>query len=196
MHGIHMRSRKDVELEVVLQGTNLESILKWASGSEDKLMRIHLCGAKCPAPLEAENYLHGEFIRARTGEDLPWMMNLVAEVREEKQELPAQPPAEKGRKEEKKKKKEKDRGRSKEKDRSRKRRRRKSSGTRSRSSATRSRSSVGRKMVIAGFVPCYRSLPAATSVDPGLRVLSGHRAWSCECTLFKGLVPRAVSEEN
>ena len=40
------------------------------------------------------------------------------------------------------------------------------------------------------------SLPAATSVDPGLRVLSGHRAWSCECTLFKGLVPRAVSEEN
>ena len=142
VQGIHVRSREDVELEVVLQATNLESILKWASGSEDKLMRIHLCGTKCPTPLEADNYLHGEFIRARTGEDLPWMMNLVAEVREERQEHPAQPPTEKGRKEEKKKKKEKDRGRSKEKDRSRKRKRRKSSGTRSRSSAGKKRISL------------------------------------------------------
>ena len=75
VQGVHVRSKGDVELEVAIQGTNLESILKWASGSEDKLMRIHLGGTRCTGPLEADNYLHGEFIRARTGEDLPWMMN-------------------------------------------------------------------------------------------------------------------------
>ena len=35
VQGVHVRSKEDVELEVVIQGTNLESILKWASGSED-----------------------------------------------------------------------------------------------------------------------------------------------------------------
>ena len=47
VQGVHVRSKEDVEVEVVVQGTNLEPILKWASGSKDKVMRIHMCGAKC-----------------------------------------------------------------------------------------------------------------------------------------------------
>eukprot|EP00913_Durusdinium_trenchii_P003458 g3201.t1 len=129
IHAVHVRGREDVELEVMVQGTNLESILKWATGSKDKLMRIHMCGGKCPSPLDAEKLLHGEYISARKGEDLPWMMNLVAEPTGGKEAEAAEPPTvkEKGEEKKGKKKKEKGRGRSKEKDRSRKRKHKRSS---------------------------------------------------------------------
>ena len=73
-------------------------------------------------------------MRGEVREDLPWMMNLVAEAGERRREPSVKPPVEKGRKEEKEKKKEQDRGRSKEKDRSRKPKRRKSSGSASKES--------------------------------------------------------------
>ena len=61
IQGVHVRGRDDLEVEVRPQNTNLESILKWATGSEDKLTRVHFCGARCPSPLDAENLLHGDF---------------------------------------------------------------------------------------------------------------------------------------
>ena len=77
--GVQVRGREGIELELDLQGTSTESILQWASGATEKVMRIHLCGARCEAMLDAENLLHGEEIKMRTGEDPAWAMNLVEE---------------------------------------------------------------------------------------------------------------------
>ena len=76
---VQIRGREDIEVEVDLQGTSTEAILQWASGTAVKVMRIHLCGARCEAMLDAENLLHGEEIKMRTGEDPAWAMNLVEE---------------------------------------------------------------------------------------------------------------------
>ena len=164
VQGVHVRGREDVELEVLIQGTNLESILKWASGCEDKLMRIHLCGGRCPSPLDAENLLHGEFMCARKGEDLLWMMNLVAEGTGGGETAPIEPPIDKGRKEERKEKKDKERGRSKEKDRSRKRRRRKSGERSSEDKRERKRISL-RGEAKKGLKAVY----GGTGIDPDPR---------------------------
>ena len=77
--GFQVRGKEDIEVEVELQGTTTEPILRWASGTVDKVMRIHMCGARCEAMLDAENLLHGEEIKMRKGEDPAWAMNLVDE---------------------------------------------------------------------------------------------------------------------
>ena len=81
VRGIQVRGKEDVEIEVDLQGTTTETILHWATGSSEKVMRIHMCGSKCEAMLDAENLLHGEEIKLRKGEDPAWVMNLVDEER-------------------------------------------------------------------------------------------------------------------
>ena len=76
---LHVRAPLDIEVSLKLQGTNEENLLKWASGSPSKRLRIHLCGGACPERLDAENLLHGVSISWRVGEDAPWMTNLVVE---------------------------------------------------------------------------------------------------------------------
>lgn len=55
-------------------------------------MRVHLCGAKCEEALDAENLLHGEEIRIRSGQGPAWMMNLVEEGKFEKEADVEEPP--------------------------------------------------------------------------------------------------------
>ena len=81
VRAIQVRGKEDVEIEVDLQGTTTETILRWATGSSEKVMRIHMCGSRCEAMLDAENLLHGEEIKLRKGEDPAWAMNLVDEER-------------------------------------------------------------------------------------------------------------------
>lgn len=76
---VHTRSVKDVELEVTPQGTSEESLLKWASGHRGQKLRVHMCGDECPEKLEAEDFVHGTLIQKRSGEDPPWMSNLIDE---------------------------------------------------------------------------------------------------------------------
>ena len=80
VRGAQVRGREDIEVEVELQGTTAEPILRWASGASDKVMRVDMCGARCEAMLDAENLLHGEEIKVRKGEDPAWAMNLVEEA--------------------------------------------------------------------------------------------------------------------
>lgn len=71
-----------------MQGASTEAILQWVSGAAVKMMRLHLCGYKCPDRLDAE--------------DLSWMMNLVDEERGRAGGHPPEPPGEKSRAEERK----------------------------------------------------------------------------------------------
>lgn len=104
IQGVHVRGRDDVELEVMVQGTNLESILKWATGSEDKVMRVHLCGGKCISPsTQRTSSTASTFVPAK--EDLPWMMNLVVEPAGGREAEAVEPPIDKEKGEEKKEKK-------------------------------------------------------------------------------------------
>ena len=80
VENFHVRSMKDVELEVTPQGTSEESLLKWASGHPGQKVRIHMCGDECTEKLEAEDFVHGVMIRKRSGEDPPWMTNLIDEA--------------------------------------------------------------------------------------------------------------------
>ena len=80
VRSVQVRGREDIEVEVELQGTTTEPILRWASGASHKVMRVHMCGARCEAMLDAENLLHGEEIKVRKGEDPAWAMNLVEEA--------------------------------------------------------------------------------------------------------------------
>lgn len=77
---LYIRTPKDVELEIKPQGTNEEALLRWSTGHPGQKVRIHLCGDKCPERLEAEDLIHGTLVQKRTGEDDPWMANLIEEV--------------------------------------------------------------------------------------------------------------------
>ena len=80
VENFHVRSMTDVELEVTPQGTSEESLLKWASGHPGQKIRIHMCGDECAEKLEAEDFIHGVMIQKRSGEDPPWMSNLIEEA--------------------------------------------------------------------------------------------------------------------
>ena len=122
VRGIQVRGKEDVEVEVDLQGTTTETILHWATGSSEKVMRIHMCGSRCEAMLDAENLLHGEEIKLRKGEDPAWAMNLVDEGRPggktAEEAAPGRDPAK-----EAKEKTEVERGRSREKEKKKKKKR-------------------------------------------------------------------------
>ena len=77
---LYIRTPKDVELEIKVQGTSEESLLKWATGHKGQKLRLHLCGDRCPERLEAEDLVHATLIQKRAGEDDPWMVNLIEEV--------------------------------------------------------------------------------------------------------------------
>ena len=77
---LYIRTPKDVGLHVKAQGTTEETLLKWATGHPGLKLRVHLCGDKCPEKLEAEDLIHGTIVSKRTGEDDPWMANLIEEV--------------------------------------------------------------------------------------------------------------------
>ena len=80
VENLSIRTPKDVELEVKVQGTTEESLLKWATGHSGQRLRVHLCGDNCPEKLEAEDFIHGTLIQKRMGEDDPWMTNLIEEA--------------------------------------------------------------------------------------------------------------------
>ena len=90
VENLSIRMPKDVELEVRVQGTTEEALLKWATGHSGQRLRVHLCGDNCPEKLEAEDFIHGTLIQKRMGEDDPWMTNLVEEA--SKPERTAEPP--------------------------------------------------------------------------------------------------------
>ena len=122
VRGIQIRGKEDVEVEVDLQGTTTETILHWATGSSEKVMRIHMCGGLCEAMLDAENLLHGEEIRMRKGEDPAWAMNLIDEGRSGVKKAGEAAP-EGDQPKEKEEKREAERGRSREKEKKKKRKR-------------------------------------------------------------------------
>ena len=122
VRGIQIRGKEDVEVEVDLQGTTTETILHWATGSSEKVMRIHMCGGLCEAMLDAENLLHGEEIKMRKGEDPAWAVNLIDEGRSGVKKAGEAAP-ERDQPKEKEEKREAERGRSREKERKKKRKR-------------------------------------------------------------------------
>ena len=69
VENLYIRTPKDVELEIKVQGTSEESLLKWATGHSGQKLRVHLCGDKCPERLEAEDLIHGTLVQKRMGED-------------------------------------------------------------------------------------------------------------------------------
>ena len=80
VESLYIRTPKDVELHVKVQGTTEENLLRWATGHPGLKLRVHLCGDSCPEKLEAEDLIHGMTVSKRTGEDDPWMANLIEEV--------------------------------------------------------------------------------------------------------------------
>ena len=138
VRGVQVRSKEDIEVEVELQGTNTETILRWASGAAERVMRVHLCGCRCTDMIDSENLLHGEEMRVRKGEDLAWMTNLTEAGDPAEAKAAAEPPVGEG-KEKEGKGKERSRGRSREAEKKKKKKKRE------RSSEKRSKSSGGGK---------------------------------------------------
>ena len=134
VRGVQVRSKEDIEVEVELQGTNTETILRWASGAAERVMRVHLCGCRCTDMIDSENLLHGEEMSVRKGEDLAWMTNLTEAGDPAEAKAAAEPPLGEG-KEKEGKGKERSRGRSREAEKKKKKKKReRSSEKRSKSS--------------------------------------------------------------
>lgn len=75
------------EVHLLVKGTNLERLLKWASGHKSHFLKVHLCERDCPGEEVADDLFHGQKVRL-IGEEtrLPWM-RCLEDARED--ELPA-----------------------------------------------------------------------------------------------------------
>lgn len=72
------------EARIVVKGTTNERLLKWASGLERPVLRVHLCSARCGAERTADDLFHGQVVRKiEESKKLPWMSCLEKVVSDE-----------------------------------------------------------------------------------------------------------------
>lgn len=134
------KTEENYEARVLVKGTTCERLLKWASGLEKPVLRIHFCSVRCGAETTADDLFHGQAIRKIDGGGkLAWMSCLEkvagddlgklrealaegkGEVKEKKKEVDSSDSSEKSRKRRKKRKKEKEKKKKRSKERKRSR---------------------------------------------------------------------------
>ena len=68
IQSVRTRGPTDVELSLAPEGTTHEELLKWVSGNPGKQLRIHLCGGKCDAKVEAHDLIHAKKVKSQDEE--------------------------------------------------------------------------------------------------------------------------------
>jgi hypothetical protein len=83
IQGMKIRGPADIEVTLGAEGTTNEELLKWVSGNPGQPLRVHLCGERCEAKVEANDLIHAKRVRVKKKEgEEGWSENLKGTVDE------------------------------------------------------------------------------------------------------------------